>query len=303
MANAETYKEQIFQILDPELTVIDFNSRWMNEFGAADFVQLCSRYTVARMLERDDFEKRMRENRPIAVHEFLYPLIQGYDSVALEADVELGGTDQKFNLLMGRTLQREYGQEAQVILTMPILEGLDGVQKMSKSLGNYVGIREEPRDIYGKLMSISDELMWRYYELLSDYSLEEVGEMQAKVASGDLHPKECKEELAREMVARFHSPEIAEREKAAFREVFSKHQLPEEMPECRVSTRDSENRILDIVHKSGLYKSNSEIKRLCKQNAVGIYKGDKLNDPYITLPPGEYVLKVGKKNFLRVIVE
>jgi tyrosyl-tRNA synthetase len=303
MANAETYKEQIFQILDPELTVIDFNSRWMNEFGAADFVQLCSRYTVARMLERDDFEKRMRENRPIAVHEFLYPLIQGYDSVALEADVELGGTDQKFNLLMGRTLQREYGQEAQVILTMPILEGLDGVQKMSKSLGNYVGIREEPRDIYGKLMSISDELMWRYYELLSDYSLEEVGEMQAKVASGDLHPKECKEELAREMVARFHSPEIAEREKAAFREVFSKHQLPEEMPECRVSTRDGENRILDIVHKSGLYKSNSEIKRLCKQNAVGIYKGDKLNDPYITLPPGEYVLKVGKKNFLRVIVE
>jgi tyrosyl-tRNA synthetase len=303
MANAETYKEQIFQILDPELTVIDFNSRWMNEFGAADFVQLCSRYTVARMLERDDFEKRMRENRPIAVHEFLYPLIQGYDSVALEADVELGGTDQKFNLLMGRTLQREYGQEAQVILTMPILEGLDGVQKMSKSLGNYVGIREEPRDIYGKLMSISDELMWRYYELLSDYSLEEVGEMQAKVASGDLHPKECKEELAREMVARFHSPEIAEREKAAFREVFSKHQLPEEMPECRVSTRDGENRILDIVHKSGLYKSNSEIKRLCKQNAVGIYKGDKLNDPYITLPPGKYVLKVGKKNFLRVIVE
>ena len=303
MANAETYKEQIFQILDPELTVIDFNSRWMNEFGAADFVQLCSRYTVARMLERDDFEKRMRENRSIAVHEFLYPLIQGYDSVALEADVELGGTDQKFNLLMGRTLQREYGQEAQVILTMPILEGLDGVQKMSKSLGNYVGIREEPRDIYGKLMSISDELMWRYYELLSDYSLEEVGEMQAKVASGDLHPKECKEELAREMVARFHSPEIAEREKAAFREVFSKHQLPEEMPECRVSTRDGENRILDIVHKSGLYKSNSEIKRLCKQNAVGIYKGDKLNDPYITLPPGEYVLKVGKKNFLRVIVE
>jgi tyrosyl-tRNA synthetase len=303
MANAETYKEQIFQILDPELTVIDFNSRWMNEFGAADFVQLCSRYTVARMLERDDFEKRMRENRPIAVHEFLYPLIQGYDSVALEADVELGGTDQKFNLLMGRTLQREYGQEAQVILTMPILEGLDGVQKMSKSLGNYVGIREEPRDIYGKLMSISDELMWRYYELLSDYSLEEVGEMQAKVASGDLHPKECKEELAREMVARFHSPEIAEREKAAFREVFSKHQLPEEMPECRVSTRDGENRILDIVHKSGLYKSNSEIKRLCKQNAVGIYEGDKLNDPYITLPPGKYVLKVGKKNFLRVIVE
>ncbi len=303
MANAETYKEQIFQILDPELTVIDFNSRWMNEFGAADFVQLCSRYTVARMLERDDFENRMRENRPIAVHEFLYPLIQGYDSVALEADVELGGTDQKFNLLMGRTLQREYGQEAQVILTMPILEGLDGVQKMSKSLGNYVGIREEPRDIYGKLMSISDELMWRYYELLSDYSLEEVGEMQAKVASGDLHPKECKEELAREMLARFHSPKIAQREQAAFREVFSKHQLPEEMPECRVSTKDGENKVLDILHKSGLYKSNSEIKRLCKQNAVGIYQGDKLNDPYMPLDPGEYVLKVGKKNFLRVIVE
>lgn len=303
MANAETYKEQIFQILDPEKTVIEFNSRWMNEFGAADFVQLCSRYTVARMLERDDFENRMRENRPIAVHEFLYPLIQGYDSVALEADVELGGTDQKFNLLMGRTLQREYGQEAQVILTMPILEGLDGVQKMSKSLGNYVGIREEPRDIYGKLMSVSDELMWRYYELLSDYSLEEVGKMQAKVASGDMHPKECKEELAREMVARFHSPEIAEREKAAFREVFSKHQLPEEMPECRVSAGNGENYVLNILHKSGLYKSNGEIKRLCKQNAVGIYRGEKLNDPFIKLDPGEYVLKLGKKNFLRVIVE
>jgi tyrosyl-tRNA synthetase len=303
MANAETYKEQIFQILDPELTVIDFNSRWMNEFGAADFVQLCSRYTVARMLERDDFENRMRENRPIAVHEFLYPLIQGYDSVALEADVELGGTDQKFNLLMGRTLQREYGQEAQVILTMPILEGLDGVQKMSKSLGNYVGIREEPRDIYGKLMSISDELMWRYYELLSDYSLAEVENMQAKVAAGEMHPKECKEELAREMLARFHSPKIAQREQAAFREVFSKHQLPEEMPECRVSTKDGENKVLDILHKSGLYKSNSEIKRLCKQNAVGIYQGDKLHDPYMPLDPGEYVLKVGKKNFLRVIVE
>ncbi|MFP4168403.1 MAG: tyrosine--tRNA ligase [Desulfonatronovibrionaceae bacterium] len=303
LANAETYKEQIFQILDPKLTVIDFNSRWMNEFGAADFVQLCSRYTVARMLERDDFEKRMRENRPIAIHEFLYPLIQGYDSVALQADVELGGTDQKFNLLMGRTLQREYGQESQVILTMPILEGLDGVQKMSKSLNNYVGIREHPRDIYGKLMSVSDELMWRYYELLSDKPLSEVQEMRSRVEVGDLHPKGCKEELAREMVARFHSPEIAEREKAAFTEVFSRQQVPEEMPECRVKAGGNESRLLEILQASGLFSSNSEIKRLCKQNAVGIYQGEKLTDPYQILEPGEYVLKLGKKNFLRAVVE
>ena len=303
MANAETYKQQIFQILDPELTEIAFNSSWMDEFNAADFVRLCSRYTVARMLERDDFEKRMRENRPIAVHEFLYPLVQGYDSVALEADVELGGTDQKFNLLMGRTLQREYGQEPQVILTMPILEGLDGVQKMSKSLGNYVGIRESAKDIFGKLMSVSDALMWRYYELLSDRSMQEVHAMQEKTASGEMHPKECKENLAWELVARFHSPAEADAELDAFRQVFSKHKLPEDIPEYFASVQRGDNRVLDVLGNSGLCKSNSEIKRLCKQKAVGLFEGDKIEDPFWTFEAGEYVLKVGKKRFLRVKVE
>ncbi len=301
--NAETYKRQIFQILDPALTEITFNSRWMDEFDAAGFIQLCSRYTVARMLERDDFEKRMHENRPIAVHEFIYPLVQGYDSVALEADVELGGTDQKFNLLMGRNLQREYGQEPQVALTMPILEGLDGVQKMSKSLGNYVGIQDSPRDIFGKLMSISDELMWRYFELLSDRSLSDIENMQQRVESGDLHPKECKEKLAWELTSRFHSPGEADKEMESFRSVFSNQKAPEEMPGCRVSLQSGENRVLDVLHKSGICSSNSEIKRLCKQNAVSIFQGEKITDPYVPLETGEHVLKIGKKRFLRVVVD
>lgn len=299
--NAETYKRQIFKILDPEKTELAFNSTWMDKFGAAGFIELCSRYTVARMMERDDFEKRYRENRPIAIHEFLYPLVQGYDSVVLEADVELGGTDQKFNLLMGRVLQREYGQEPQVILTMPILEGTDGIQKMSKSLGNYIGIEEPPADMFGKIMSISDELMWRYYELLSDRDMQEILSLRKDVEEGVLHPKICKEELAREITTRFHGPGAGENERINFNQVFSEHNLPVDIPEMRVKA--SENiRLADILVQSKLCSSRGEAKRLCKQNAVGLHEGVKLTDSEHTFLPGEHVLKVGKKRFLKIKV-
>ncbi len=297
--NAETYKRQIFKILDPEKTELAFNSAWMDKFGAADFIDLCSRYTVARMMERDDFEKRYKENRPIAIHEFLYPLVQGYDSVMLEADVELGGTDQKFNLLMGRVLQREYQQEPQVILTMPILEGTDGVQKMSKSLGNYIGIEEPSADMFGKLMSISDELMWRYYELLSDLSMDEVKKLKNDVESGKLHPKVCKENFAQEITARFHGSEAGKRERENFNQVFSMHNLPQDMPEFKGSPDKS---LADILLESGLCASKGEAKRLCKQNAVGIHDGEKISDPEHIFGTGEYVIKVGKKRFLKLTV-
>ncbi|WP_456324056.1 tyrosine--tRNA ligase [Desulfonauticus submarinus] len=299
LANAETYKRQIFKILDPETTQIAFNSTWMDKFSASDFVELCSKYTVARMMERDDFTKRWKENRPISIHEFLYPLVQGYDSVALKADVELGGTDQKFNLLMGRTIQREYGVEPQVILTMPILEGLDGVQKMSKSLGNYIGIEEPPKDMFGKLMSISDDLMWRYYELLSTRTMQEIEDMKQKVLSGELHPKKCKELLAFEITARYHGEEAAKRELEAFNKVFANKGLPDDMPSFQVDNNVS---LADILFKSGLCKSKGEAKRLCKQNAVSIYGQHKLTDPFYTFETGEYILKVGKKRFLKLKV-
>ncbi|MFO7716989.1 MAG: tyrosine--tRNA ligase [Desulfohalobium sp.] len=297
--NAETYKRQIFRILDPEKTRIAFNAEWMDAFHAADFVQLCSQYTVARMLERDDFHKRYQANQPISVHEFLYPLVQGYDSVALQADVELGGTDQKFNLLMGRTLQREYGQAPQVILTMPILEGLDGVQKMSKSLGNYVGIEEPPQEMFGKLMSISDALMWRYFELLSDLSLEAIADLQAQVASGDLHPKAAKETLAFEITERFHSAPAAEAAKAHFSHVFSEHQLPEDMPEVRLLPEEAS--VLSAIDHSGVCASRAEIKRLCKQGAVTC-DGEKATDFQALLDAGEHVFKIGKKRFFKAVV-
>lgn len=300
--NAETYKRQIFKILDPGKTELAFNSTWMDKFGAADFIELCSRYTVARMMERDDFEKRYRENRPIAIHEFLYPLVQGYDSVALEADVELGGTDQKFNLLMGRVLQREYGQAPQVILTMPILEGTDGVQKMSKSLGNYIGIKEPPGDMFGKLMSISDDLMWRYYELLSDKDLREIHKFKEDVEKGLLHPKVCKEELAQEITARFHGTHVGRQARENFNRVFADHNLPEDMPQAAVAASKNK-RMADILLESGMCSSRGEAKRLCKQSAVGIHEGSKINDPEHIFPAGEYVLKIGKKRFLKVLVK
>lgn len=298
LRNAETYKRQIFKILDPERTEVAFNSAWMDAFSAADFVSLCSRYTVARMLERDDFEKRFKGEQPIAVHEFLYPLIQGYDSVALRADVELGGTDQKFNLLMGRHLQREHGQESQIVLTVPILEGLDGVQKMSKSLGNYIGIDEAPADIFGKAMSISDELMWRYYELLSDKSLEAIRMLRLDVDSGRRHPKEVKEELAEELTARFHGPEAGRSAREGFNAVFARQGVPEDM---QVFEAPSGTQLVDVLAASGLCPSKGDARRMCKQQAVSI-DGRKEEDFGFAFTPGEYVLKVGKKRFLKLVV-
>jgi tyrosyl-tRNA synthetase len=297
--NAETYKRQIFKILDPEKTELAFNSTWMDKFKAADFIELCSRYTVARMMERDDFEKRYKDNQPIAIHEFLYPLVQGYDSVVLEADVELGGTDQKFNLLMGRVLQREYGQAPQVILTMPILEGTDGVQKMSKSLGNYIGIEDPPADMFGKIMSISDQLMWRYYELLSDRDMGEILRLKTDVEKGLLHPKICKEELAQEITSRFYGSEAGRSERENFNLVFAKHSLPSDLQEINILA-GGKKRLADILLESGLCASRGEAKRLCRQNAVGIHDGEKLTDPEHVFARGEHVLKIGKKRFLKV---
>ncbi len=298
LANAETYKQQIFKILDPDKTEIAFNSTWMNAFSASDFVSLCSRYTVARMLERDDFHKRYNDNRPISIHEFLYPLVQGYDSVALKADVELGGTDQKFNLLMGRTLQHQYGQEAQCILTMPLLEGLDGVNKMSKSLGNYVGIEDAPADMFGKLMSISDDLMWRYYELLSDKGLEEIATLKEDVQSGQLHPKKAKEMLACEITARYHGAGAGETALEEFNRVFAQGKLPDDMPEHGADQGDA-SKPVNFLEASGLCASRGEARRLIKQGALSI-DGEKASDGETPLEPGEYVIKLGKKRFLKL---
>ena len=291
LANAETYKQQIFKILDPEKTEIAFNSTWMNAFSAADFVSLCSRYTVARMLERDDFHKRYNDNRPISIHEFLYPLVQGYDSVALKADVELGGTDQKFNLLMGRTLQNQYGQEPQCILTMPLLEGLDGVHKMSKSLGNYVGIEDAPSDMFGKLMSISDDLMWRYYELLSDKSLEDIAQLKQDVNSGALHPKKAKEQLACEITDRYHGQGAGENALAEFNRVFAQGKVPDDMPEHQADKGD-DSKPVNFLEASGLCASRGEARRLIKQGALSI-EGEKVSDGETPLEAGEYVIKLG----------
>ena len=298
LRNAETYKRQIFKILDPERTEIAFNSTWLDKFSAADFIELCSRYTVARMLERDDFEKRFKGNQPIAIHEFLYPLVQGYDSVALRADVELGGTDQKFNLLMGRHLQREHGQASQIVLTVPILEGLDGVQKMSKSLGNYIGIDEAPADVFGKVMSVSDELMWRYYELLSDRTLDEIRSLKEQVASGALHPKTAKEDLAEEITRRFHGAEAAQAAREGFNAVFAKQGVPEDI---EVFSAASGVLLIDVLSESGVCSSKGDARRMCKQNAVTV-DGRKEDDASFAFAAGEYVLKIGKKRFLKLVV-
>jgi tyrosyl-tRNA synthetase len=300
LSNAETYKRQIFKILDPDKTEIAFNSHWMDKFSSAEFVQLCSRYTVARMLERDDFHKRYTENRPIAIHEFLYPLVQGYDSVALKADVELGGTDQKFNLLMGRTLQSQYGQEPQCVLTMPILEGLDGVNKMSKSLGNYIGIEEPASEIFGKLMSISDELMWRYYELLSDMPMTEIKALRAAVTDGREHPKKAKEALATEITARYQGIQAAKDAAEGFSKVFAKGGVPEDAP-CLVVPAGEASRPLDFLAAAGLSASRGEAKRLIKQGALSL-DGARCDDAETPLPAGEYVVKCGKKRFLKLTV-
>ncbi|MFO1434334.1 MAG: tyrosine--tRNA ligase [Candidatus Competibacteraceae bacterium] len=300
--NARTYEQQIFKILDPEKTLLIFNSSWMNAMHPSDLIQLAARYTVARMLERDDFNKRYVSGQPIAIHEFLYPLIQGYDSVAMQADIELGGTDQKFNLLVGRELQKQYGQRPQVILTMPILEGLDGVQKMSKSLGNYIGIRDEPDEMFGKLMSISDELMWRYLELLSAHPVAELEAWRQAVNQG-LNPRDVKFRLAEEIVARFHGPAAARHALATFIERFQKKALPGEIPERRVRARAGVLPIANLLKESGLAASTSEALRLIKQGAVRI-DGERLENSSLELPVDScHVYQVGKRRFARVIIQ
>jgi tyrosyl-tRNA synthetase len=299
LENAKTYREQISKILDPEKTIIDFNSRWMSRMTVEDLIRLASHYTVARMLEREDFKQRFLNQNPISIHEFLYPLIQGYDSVVLRADVELGGTDQRFNLVVGRELQREYGQEPQVLVLMPLLEGLDGVKKMSKSLGNYIGITESPREMFGKIMSISDELMLRYYELLSHISIEDLMELKEGIRNGSVHPKDAKERLAMEIVERYWGREEAIRAKEEFEHIFRDKGIPEEIPVIEFHWDSDEIWVPKLMKLSGLSNSTSEAVRLIKQGAVFI-NDSKVIDPERRLPEGEYLFKVGKRKFLRI---
>ncbi len=297
--NARTYEQQIYKILDPEKTLVMFNSSWMGEMSAADLIQLASKHTVARMLERDDFNKRYNGGQPIAIHEFIYPLVQGYDSVAMKADVEMGGTDQKFNLLVGRQLQEAHGQKPQVVLTMPILEGLDGVQKMSKSLNNYIGIHEVPDEMFGKLMSISDELMWRYFELLSFRPWTEIEELQKKVAEG-MNPRDVKFQLAEEIISRFHDQVAAQQAQENFIARFQKGAMPDDMPEIELATINGKLAIANLLKEAGLTASTSEAMRMLKQGAVKI-DGDKVDDKGLELQAGSAaVFQVGKRRFARV---
>lgn len=301
--NAKTYARQVFKILDPERTEVAYNSHWMNQFKAQDFIKLTGQYTVARMLERDDFAKRHREQVPISIHEFLYPLVQGYDSVALRSDIELGGTDQKFNLLVGRDIQRAYGQEPQCILTTPILEGLDGVQKMSKSLDNYVGVEDPPREMFGKLLSVSDALMWRYYELLTDLTVREISDLRRKVDLQEVHPKNVKVNLAKILVERFHSKAAADQAEDEFQRLFVEKGLPDEMPEHSFAP-ENELWICHLLHRSGLAPSTSEARRLIQQNAVELNQ-QKIADPQlkINLKSGDVLtIKAGKRKFARITV-
>ena len=297
--NARTYEEQIFKILDPEKTLVVFNSSWMGEMDAVDLIQLSARHTVARMLERDDFSKRYKGGQPIAIHEFLYPLIQGYDSVALKADVELGGTDQKFNLLVGRQLQEAYGQEPQVVITMPILEGLDGVQKMSKSLGNYIGITDAPDDMFGKVMSVSDDLMWRYFALLSFRSAQEMASLRRQVDEGG-NPRDVKFLLAEELIGRFHDQAAATAARENFIARFQRGAMPEDMPEATLPAPEGQVRVANLLKDAGLVGSTSEALRMIKQGAVKI-DGERLEDTALECKAGEtHVYQVGKRRFARV---
>lgn len=299
--NAKTYEAQIFKILDPEKTLVMFNSSWMTGMTAADLIQLAAKHTVARMLERDDFDKRYTSGQPIAIHEFLYPLIQGYDSVALKADIELGGTDQKFNLLVGRELQKHYGQAQQVILTMPILEGLDGVQKMSKSLGNYIGIADSPEEMFGKIMSVSDELMWRYFELLSFRPLAEIQTLRRDVTEG-MNPRDAKFQLAEEIIARFHSAAAARIAREDFIARFQKGALPDNLPEVSLAVAGDGLPIASLLRQAGLTSSTSESLRMLSQGAVRI-GGERVDDKSLVLKaPAELVVQVGKRRFARVVL-
>ena len=297
--NAKTYEEQVFKILDPSKTRIMFNSKWCNELGAAGIVELTSTFPVARMLERDDFEKRLNAGSPISISEFLYPLLQGYDSVAMKCDIEMGGTDQKFNLLMGRTLQRVYnvGKE-QAVIMMPLLEGLDGVNKMSKSLGNYIGVTDAPNDMFAKTLSISDELMWRWYELLSEKSTEEIANLKVDVASGKAHPKAVKEALALEITARYNGEAAAKEAKAEFDRVHSQNQIPTEIAEFELKAGVW---VVEALTACGLASSNSQARRDIAANAVSINQ-QKLSDEQLKLEAGEYILQVGKRKFAKLKV-
>lgn len=298
--NAETYKEQIFKILDPQKTRVVFNSSWLGKLTSYDMIKLASQLTVARMLEREDFRVRFDNEKPISIHEFLYPLIQGYDSVALEADVELGGTDQLFNLLMGRDLQRSWNQEPQVVITMPLLEGLDGVNKMSKSLGNYIGITEPADDIYGKVMSISDTLMFRYYELLSDLPADQIEVLASDMKDGAVHPKDVKKKLARELTARFYGGDSALKAEESFEQVFKHHGLPENIPEITLDKVGGEVWLPKLLVEAGLTESTSEARRLIKQQAVSLDNEKVLDTDYNVQPEGEVLIKVGKRRFAKI---
>lgn len=300
LKNAKTYEEQVFKILDPKKTVIMFNSKWSNELGAAGMIELTSTFSVARMLERDDFEKRIKSGSPISICEFMYPLLQGYDSVAMKCDIEMGGTDQKFNLLMGRTLQRIYnvGKE-QAVIMMPLLEGLDGVNKMSKSLGNYIGVTENANDMFAKTLSISDELMWRWYELLSTKSLGEIENLMNDVKNGKYHPKKAKEDLAYEITARYHGEEAAKAAMAEFNSVHSQNQLPTDIKEFSLKAPVW---IVEALSQCELSESNSQARRDIKANAVSINQ-EKISDEQLKLEAGEYILQVGKRKFAKVKVE
>ncbi len=300
LENAKTYEKQIFKILDPDRTKIMFNSEWMEKLGAAGLIQLAAKHTVARMLERDDFNKRYSSGQPISIHEFLYPLAQGYDSVAMKADVELGGTDQKFNLLVGRQLQQQYGQEPQVVVTMPLLEGLDGVNKMSKSLGNYIGIDEAPEEIFGKVMSISDDLMWRYFELLSFRPMSEIEEFQRKVEVGD-NPRDIKFILAEELIGRFHNKEAATAARNSFINRFRKGAMPENITEIALDLTEEGMPIANVLKNAGLVTSTSDALRMVRQGAVKI-DGEKLGDSSFIVRRGtSCVYQVGKRRFAKVI--
>jgi len=299
--NAQSYRDQVFKVLDHDRTEIVFNSTWMDQFTAADLVKLAATHTVARMLERDDFGKRYKSNQPIAIHEFIYPLVQGYDSVALKADIELGGTDQKFNLLMGRELQKNYGQTPQCVLTMPLLEGLDGVNKMSKSLGNYIGINEDPTQIFGKLMSISDDLMWRYIELLSFQSLDTIKSWKTEIEDGR-NPRDIKVTFAKEIVERFHSKSDADQALEDFQNRHSHGGIPEQMPEVSISTPDGKIVVSQLLKQAGLVEGTSAAMRMIQQGAVKL-DGERVNDKSAVVVAGRVVVaQVGKRKFARITI-
>ncbi len=300
LANAQTYKEQVFKILDPAKTRVAFNSEWMEKLGAAGMIKLAARQTVARMLERDDFKKRYANNQSIAIHEFLYPLVQGWDSVALEADIEMGGTDQRFNLLMGRELQKDEGQRPQTIIMVPLLEGLDGVQKMSKSLGNYIGITDTPGEMFGKVMSISDELMWRYYDLLSFRPIADIAALKQQAAEGR-NPRDIKIELAKEIIARFHDQAAADAAELDFIQRFQKNALPDDIPELSLTLATDSIQITNLLKEAGLVESTSEAMRMIKQGAVKLDGETKVEDSKMEFAKGScHIFQVGKRKFAKV---